>query len=79
MSRLRPPPERLLVNRIGWLRAAVLGANDGILSTASLIVGVGGRDTARSVDRGGRRTGGWRRIHGRRRSTRRASQGGKAC
>jgi VIT1/CCC1 family predicted Fe2+/Mn2+ transporter len=28
------------VNRIGWLRAAVLGANDGILSTASLIVGV---------------------------------------
>ncbi|MCX6126408.1 MAG: VIT1/CCC1 transporter family protein [Proteobacteria bacterium] len=26
--------------RIGWLRAAVLGANDGILSTASLIVGV---------------------------------------
>jgi vacuolar iron transporter family protein len=40
MSRLRPPPERHLVNRIGWLRAAVLGANDGILSTASLIVGV---------------------------------------
>jgi len=29
-----------LVQRIGWLRAAVLGANDGILSTASLIVGV---------------------------------------
>jgi VIT1/CCC1 family predicted Fe2+/Mn2+ transporter len=28
------------VNRLGWLRAAVLGANDGILSTASLIVGV---------------------------------------
>src|SRR5262245_44262663 len=28
------------VDRIGWLRAAVLGANDGILSTASLIVGV---------------------------------------
>jgi len=27
-------------NRIGWLRAAVLGANDGIVSTASLIVGV---------------------------------------
>ena len=26
--------------RIGWLRAAVLGANDGILSTASLVVGV---------------------------------------
>src|SRR6187455_3113431 len=29
-----------LVARIGWLRAAVLGANDGIVSTASLIVGV---------------------------------------
>lgn len=28
------------VNRIGWLRAAVLGANDGILSTASLVLGV---------------------------------------
>jgi VIT1/CCC1 family predicted Fe2+/Mn2+ transporter len=32
--------EHHLVDRIGWLRAAVLGANDGILSTASLIVGV---------------------------------------
>lgn len=29
-----------MVSRIGWLRAAVLGANDGIVSTASLIVGV---------------------------------------
>ena len=29
-----------LIERIGWLRAAVLGANDGIVSTASLIVGV---------------------------------------
>jgi VIT1/CCC1 family predicted Fe2+/Mn2+ transporter len=33
-------PEFHLVERIGWLRAAVLGANDGIVSTASLIVGV---------------------------------------
>jgi VIT1/CCC1 family predicted Fe2+/Mn2+ transporter len=33
-------PERHVVERIGWLRAAVLGANDGIVSTASLIVGV---------------------------------------
>jgi VIT1/CCC1 family predicted Fe2+/Mn2+ transporter len=33
--------ERHVVERIGWLRAAVLGANDGIVSTASLIVGVG--------------------------------------
>jgi VIT1/CCC1 family predicted Fe2+/Mn2+ transporter len=35
-----PHPERHQVARIGWLRAAVLGANDGIVSTASLIVGV---------------------------------------
>ena len=40
MSRLRLHPETHLVGRIGWLRAAVLGANDGIVSTASLIVGV---------------------------------------
>ena len=40
MSRLRLRPEHHFVNRIGWLRAAVLGANDGIISTASLIVGV---------------------------------------
>ena len=40
MSRLRLHGERHLVGRIGWLRAAVLGANDGIVSTASLIVGV---------------------------------------
>jgi VIT1/CCC1 family predicted Fe2+/Mn2+ transporter len=32
--------EHHLVRRIGWLRAAVLGANDGIISTASLILGV---------------------------------------
>ncbi|HEX5515090.1 MAG TPA: VIT family protein [Gammaproteobacteria bacterium] len=32
--------ERHRAHRIGWLRAAVLGANDGIVSTASLIVGV---------------------------------------
>jgi vacuolar iron transporter family protein len=38
MSRLHA--ENHLVERIGWLRAAVLGANDGIVSTASLIVGV---------------------------------------
>jgi VIT1/CCC1 family predicted Fe2+/Mn2+ transporter len=36
----RSHQERHLVKRIGWLRAAVLGANDGIVSTASLIVGV---------------------------------------
>jgi VIT1/CCC1 family predicted Fe2+/Mn2+ transporter len=32
--------ERHLTERIGWLRAAVLGANDGIVSTASLVLGV---------------------------------------
>ena len=36
----RTHSERHLIARIGWLRAAVLGANDGLLSTSSLIVGV---------------------------------------
>lgn len=40
MSRLHIHRENHLVKRVGWLRAAVLGANDGIVSTASLIVGV---------------------------------------
>ncbi|MDZ4790064.1 MAG: VIT family protein [Hyphomicrobiales bacterium] len=40
MSSLHLHPETHRVSRIGWLRAAVLGANDGIVSTASLIVGV---------------------------------------
>jgi VIT1/CCC1 family predicted Fe2+/Mn2+ transporter len=40
MSRLKIHVENHLVSRIGWLRAAVLGANDGIVSTASLVVGV---------------------------------------
>ena len=40
MSRLHTHPEHHKVDRVGWLRAAVLGANDGIISTASLIVGV---------------------------------------
>jgi VIT1/CCC1 family predicted Fe2+/Mn2+ transporter len=40
-------PERHNINRTGWLRAAVLGANDGILSTASLIVGVAAAHAAR--------------------------------
>ncbi len=34
-----------LIERIGWLRAAVLGANDGIISTASLLVGVAAAST----------------------------------
>jgi VIT1/CCC1 family predicted Fe2+/Mn2+ transporter len=36
-----------LIERIGWLRAAVLGANDGLISTASLIVGVAAASPAR--------------------------------
>ncbi|WP_234179993.1 VIT family protein [Sphingomonas flavalba] len=48
MSRLHPHPESHLVARIGWLRAAVLGANDGIVSTASLIVGVAAASAATS-------------------------------
>ena len=36
----RRPLERHRTGRVGWLRAAVLGADDGILSTASLILGV---------------------------------------
>lgn len=38
--------ENHLIERIGWLRAAVLGANDGLISTSSLIVGVGVATTA---------------------------------
>ena len=48
MSRLHLHPESHLVSRIGWLRAAVLGANDGIVSTASLIVGVAAASAATS-------------------------------
>jgi VIT1/CCC1 family predicted Fe2+/Mn2+ transporter len=43
-----PHPERHEIERIGWLRAAVLGANDGIVSTASLIVGVASASAGRS-------------------------------
>ena len=40
VARARRHAERHRIDRVGWLRAAVLGANDGLLSTASLIVGV---------------------------------------
>jgi vacuolar iron transporter family protein len=46
MSRLHS--ENHLVSRVGWLRAAVLGANDGIVSTASLIIGVAAANAAAS-------------------------------
>ncbi|HKO14171.1 MAG TPA: VIT family protein [Acidobacteriaceae bacterium] len=42
-----PHRERHRSERIGWLRAAVLGADDGIVSTASLIVGVAAAGSAR--------------------------------
>lgn len=41
--------ERHRAGRIGWLRAAVLGANDGIVSTASLLVGVAATSASRSA------------------------------
>lgn len=41
--------ENHYVDRAGWLRAAVLGANDGILSTASLIVGVAAGNAERDA------------------------------
>ena len=43
----RPHSERHLIERIGWLRAAVLGANDGLVSTASLIVGVAAAEASK--------------------------------
>lgn len=48
MSRLHTHREIHQVSRIGWLRAAVLGANDGIVSTASLIIGVAAAAAAQS-------------------------------
>jgi len=40
---MRPSHREIhLIERIGWLRAAVLGANDGLISTASLIAGIAG-------------------------------------
>ena len=44
-----PHRERHLIHRTGWLRAAVLGANDGIVSTASLIVGVAASQAPTSI------------------------------
>ena len=47
MSRLHD--ESHLLDRVGWLRAAVLGANDGIVSTASLVVGVAAAATSQQT------------------------------
>ncbi|WP_411288469.1 VIT1/CCC1 transporter family protein [Phenylobacterium sp.] len=48
MKRAQPHTEKHLIARIGWLRAAVLGANDGVLSTGSLILGVAAASTSQS-------------------------------
>ncbi|MBY0356310.1 MAG: VIT family protein [Rickettsiales bacterium] len=45
----RPHAESHLMNRIGWLRAAVLGANDGILSTASIVSGMAAGGASREA------------------------------
>jgi len=42
-------PKKHYVNRAGWLRAAILGANDGILSTASIIIGVAAASDSRTA------------------------------
>ena len=46
---MRAHPERHLSHREGWLRAAVLGANDGILSTAGLVLGVAASNASLSA------------------------------
>ena len=43
------PPEGHRSHRAGWLRAAVLGADDGIISTASLMLGVAATQATRSA------------------------------
>ena len=47
-KRMQQHPERHRSHRISWLRAAVLGANDGIVSTASLVIGVAAASTGRA-------------------------------
>jgi len=49
MARARRHKEQHRISRVGWLRAAVLGANDGIVSTASLIVGVAAAGSPQSA------------------------------
>ena len=58
--------ERHRTEHVGWLRAAVLGANDGILSTASLVLGVAAAHATRSnvLGRGSRRPGRWGHVDG---------------
>jgi len=49
MAGKQKPSEHHVVGRTGWLRAAVLGANDGLLSTASLIIGVASAGSAHTA------------------------------
>ena len=49
MEKLPRPAERHLSSRVNWLRAAVLGANDGIVSVAAIIVGVAAAHSTRSA------------------------------
>ncbi len=58
--------ERHRTEHIGWLRAAVVGANDGILSTASLLLGVAAAHGTRSnvLVAGGRRPDRWGYVDG---------------
>lgn len=46
--KLNTKPETHFINRSGWLRAAVLGANDGILSTTSLVIGIAAASDSRN-------------------------------
>jgi VIT1/CCC1 family predicted Fe2+/Mn2+ transporter len=46
---IHPNAESHFMHRVGWLRAAVLGANDGIVSTAALVVGVAAANSDRSA------------------------------
>src|SRR5438046_4846568 len=46
---LARPGEWHRTQHVGWLRAAVLGANDGVLSTASLVLGVAAAEASRSA------------------------------
>jgi len=49
MRTIVPHKEQHRTERIGWLRAAVMGANDGIVSTASLVVGVAAAESTRGT------------------------------
>ena len=68
--------KRIALQRVGWLRAAVLGANDGIVSTASLLVGVAAADASHGSSADGRRRGrrGRRDVDGGRRIRVRAAR-----